>query len=126
MPVYGEGQTLKNVRETKTILNIELLFAKVDLLRTLTRGKKALLQSLWWSDLWLKSCYSTKEEKTTNLKKIEQFPIEKSPFLTNLWLKSEITILCTFQNQNATYVALLHSKSNQVKVKVATKKQLKK
>ena len=42
MSVYGEGQTLKNVHKTKTILNIELLFAKVDLLRTLTRGKKGI------------------------------------------------------------------------------------
>ena len=49
MSVRGEGKTPKNERETKTILNIELLFARVDLMRTRTHGKKALLQSLWWS-----------------------------------------------------------------------------
>ena len=46
MSVYGEEQTLNNERETKAVLNIELLFARLDLIRTRTRGKEALLQSL--------------------------------------------------------------------------------
>ena len=63
--LWKEGTKKKG--ETKTILNIELLFAKVDLMRTGTRGKKTLLQSLWWSYLWLKSSQSKKEQTTTNL-----------------------------------------------------------
>ena len=39
MSVWGEEQTPNNERETKTVLNIELLFARLDLIRTRTRGK---------------------------------------------------------------------------------------
>ena len=46
MSVCGEEQTPNNKRETKTVLNIELLSARLDLIRTRTRGKEALLQSL--------------------------------------------------------------------------------
>ena len=67
MSVCGEGHTPNNERETKTILNIELFFARLDLMGMRTFGKKALLQSLWWSDLWRKSCQRKKEQKTTNL-----------------------------------------------------------
>ena len=42
----GEEQTSNNELETKTVLNIELFFARLDLIRTRTRGKKALMQSL--------------------------------------------------------------------------------
>ena len=43
MSVWGEGQTPNNERETKTILNIELLFARLDLIRTRIRGKKGIV-----------------------------------------------------------------------------------
>ena len=43
MSVCSEGQTPNNARETKTILHIELLFARLDLKHMRTRGKKALL-----------------------------------------------------------------------------------
>ena len=66
MSISGEGQTPNNERETKAILNIELLFSKLDLIRTRTRGKKALLQSLWWFDPRRKSCQSKKEQKINN------------------------------------------------------------
>ena len=46
MSVCGEEQTPNNEREIKTVLNIKLLFARLDLTRTRTRGKKALLQAL--------------------------------------------------------------------------------
>ena len=46
MSVCGEEQTPNNERETKTVLNIELLFARLDLIRPRTHGKEALLQSL--------------------------------------------------------------------------------
>ena len=46
MSVSGEEKTPKHDRETIPILNFELLFARLDLIRTRTRGKKALLQSL--------------------------------------------------------------------------------
>ena len=46
MSVCGEEQTPHNERETKTILNIELLFARLDVIGTRTRGKTPLLQSL--------------------------------------------------------------------------------
>ena len=45
MSVCVEEQTPNNERETKTVLNIGLLFARLDLIRLRTRGKKALLQS---------------------------------------------------------------------------------
>ena len=44
-----------------------MLFARLDLLRTRTRRKKALLQLLWLSDLLRKDCQPKKEEITTNL-----------------------------------------------------------
>ena len=44
--VKTEEQTPNNERETKTVLNIELLIARLDLIRTRTRGKKALMQTL--------------------------------------------------------------------------------
>ena len=43
MSVCGEEQTPNNERETKTVLNIELLFARLGQIRTRTRGKKAML-----------------------------------------------------------------------------------
>ena len=47
MSVCGKEQTPNNERETKTVLNIELPFARLDLITyTRARGKKALLQSL--------------------------------------------------------------------------------
>ena len=42
MSVCGEEQTPNNERETKTVLNIELLFARLDLIRTRTREKKGI------------------------------------------------------------------------------------
>ena len=39
MSVWGEGQTPNNKRETKTILNLELLFARLVVIHTLTRKK---------------------------------------------------------------------------------------
>ena len=45
-----------------------------------------------------------------------------STVLMNLLFKFKITIPCTFLNQNTTKVALLNTKSKQVKV--ATKKKL--
>ena len=38
MSVCGEEQTPNNERETKTVLNIELLFARLDLIRTRNRA----------------------------------------------------------------------------------------
>ena len=45
MLVCGEEQTPNNERETRTVLNIELLFARLDLIRTRKKahGKKALM-----------------------------------------------------------------------------------
>ena len=42
MSVCSEKQTTNNKRETKTILNIELLLAGLDLICTATRGKKGI------------------------------------------------------------------------------------
>ena len=42
MSVWGEGQTPNNERETKTILIIELLFARLELIHTRIRGKKGI------------------------------------------------------------------------------------
>ena len=38
MSVCGEEQTPNNERETKTVLNIELLFTRLDLIRTRNRA----------------------------------------------------------------------------------------
>ena len=68
MPVCGEGRRIgikqRTWSETETISNC---YSPDLSARTRTRRNKALLQLLWWSDLWRKSCQPKEKENTTNL-----------------------------------------------------------